>query len=1069
MKNHHEKLKAFLLMIAIMFFSAVYAQQKTEITGKVIDETNQGMPGVNVTVKGVKIGTVTNFDGNYVIKVENPSTATLVFSFIGMKTKEEKVGSKKVINALLETSSNELNEVVAVGYSNMKRKDITGSVVSVDAAEMAKVPTSDVAQALAGRVSGVMVSQSEGSPDASISIRVRGGISITGNNDPLYIIDGFPTENGLSSIDPGSIESIDILKDASATAIYGARGANGVVVVTTKSGTPSKTTVSYEGYFGEKQLAKKLSILSPFEFVMLDYERRDFLSQSDLPNFIKIYGPYADISTNYANRPGINWQDQAFGQTAYTQNHRISIDGGAGKLKYNLSYSYNDDQGQMVASGRTKSNARLKVDHQISDKFSASATASYTESKVYGQGSSDGNTYFNPLSQMIQYRPTIGITGNDNDLLTLNIDPLLDAVTGNVMQNPVISATSEQKNTEQRIFQLNGGFSYKIVSGLTFRNTIGMMYNTQRNSDFFGAQNMTALRSSIQGWIKNADTQTTQTANTLTYDGSFRKNKYSLMVGQEYVTTWTRYVQASTFNFPNDIIGLNDMSLGATPGIPQSYFNDDNKLISFFARGYYNYAEKYMLTVTYRADGSSKFAKKWGYFPSASVAWRASEEKFIKELDIFSDLKVRFGYGDAGNNRISNYGSLALMNSVTAPFGSATTSGYAPYQIPNKNLQWEANETMNMGFDLGFFNQRLIISPEFYINHSSQLLLQSTLPVSSGYTTMIQNIGQTENKGFDLTITSINVKSKNFQWVTNFNISHNENKIVALSGEQSFLQESGFGFGQTDYIVKVGQPIGEMYGYKINGLYQVSDFDYNANTKVYTLKTGIPSDSRKLPQPGFWKYQDIAGAIDANGNPIPDGKITDADRTVIGHAAPSFYGGMNNTFTYKNFDLSVFVNFSVGGNVLNATKMYNSVTGIANRNALEVVNSSNRWITIDANGNRITDPTQLNDLNANKTIASYLNMGGNDTYITSYGVEDGSFLRINNVTLGYSVPKNIISKIGITKCRLYATANNLYTFTNYSGYDPETSTRNPTGLTPGVDWGAYPRSRTITIGINLNF
>ena len=405
------------------------------------------------------------------------------------------------------------------------------------------------------------------------------------------------------------------------------------------------------------------------------------------------------------------------------------------------------------------------------------------------------------------------------------------------------------------------------------------------------------------------------------------------MVGQEYVTSWTRYVQASSYNFPNDIIGLNDMSLGATPGIPQSYFNDDNKLLSFFGRAYYNYAEKYMLTVTYRADGSSKFAKKWGYFPSASFAWRASEEKFIKELDIFSDLKFRCGYGDAGNNRINNYGSLALMSSVTAPFGTTTTTGYAPYQIPNKNLQWEANETMNIGLDLGFFNQRLIISPEFYINHSSQLLLQSTLPVSSGYTTMIQNIGQTENKGFDLTITSINIKTKDFQWVTNFNISHNENKIVALSGEQSFLQESGFGFGQTDYIVKVGNPIGEMYGYKISGLYQVSDFDYNAGTKVYTLKSGIAYDSRKMPQPGFWKYQDVSGAFDAKGNPIPDGKITDADRTVIGHAAPTFYGGMNNTFTYKNFDLSVFVNYSVGNNVLNATKMYNSVTGIANRNA----------------------------------------------------------------------------------------------------------------------------------------
>ena len=1064
-----KKIKSIFLIIAITLFSSVNAQQKVEITGKVIDETNQGIPGVNVIVKGFKQGTVTNFDGNYSIKVDDPASSTLVFTFIGMKTKEEKIGKQKIINVLLENSSNELNEVVAVGYSNMKRKDLTGSVVSVNTEEMAKVPTSNVAQALAGRVSGVMVSQAEGSPDATIAIRVRGGISITGNNDPLYIIDGFPTENGLSGIDPGSIESIDILKDASSTAIYGARGANGVVVVTTKSGTPTKTTVSYEGYLGAKQLSKKLDVLSPYNFVMLDYERRDFNSVSDLPNFIRTYGPFADINTNYANRIGINWQNQAFVETAYTQNHRISIDGGAGKLKYSLSYSINKDQGQMVASGLSKNNARLKLDHQINNKFSATATVSYTTNKVYGQGSSGGNVYFNPLSQIIQYRPTIGIVGVDEDLLTLNIDPLLDAISGNVMQNPVISSTSEDKNTEQRIFQLNGGFSYKIFKNLTFKNSVGLTYNAQRNSDFFGAQNMTALRSSIQGWIKNSDSQTSQTANTLSYEGSYRKNKYSLMVGQEYITTWTRFVQASTYNFPNDIVGLNDMSLGATPGIPQSFFNDDNSMLSFFGRAYYNYAEKYMLTATFRADGSSKFAKKWGYFPSASAAWRASEEKFIKELDIFSDLKVRFGFGYAGNNRIDNYGSLALMNSISAPSGNSTVSGYVPYQIPNKSLQWEANQTMNMGLDIGFFNQRLIISPELYINHSSQLLLKSTLPVSSGYTSMIQNIGRTENKGFDLTITSINFKNKNFQWTTNLNISHNENKIIALSGEQSFLQESGFGFGQTDYIIKVGEPIGEMYGYKITGLYQVSDFDYNETTKLYTLKPNTPYDSRKMPQPGFWKYQDVAGALDVDGNQIPDGKITDADRTVIGHATPKFYGGMNNTFTFKNFDLSVFVNFSMGNNVLNATKMYNSLTGIANRNALDIVNSSNRWVTIDANGTRITDPVQLNELNVGKTIASYLNMGGNDNYITSYGIEDGSFLRINNVTFGYSLPKNILSKIGFSKCRLYATANNLYTFTNYTGFDPETSTRNPSGLTPGVDWGAYPRSTTLTLGINISF
>ena len=1062
MKNYRRIL--LFLFLNTLGLGVLFAQQSGELTGKVVDETGQPLPGVNVVVKGAKMGTITNFDGTYVLSVATPESAVIVYSFIGLEPHQESVNGRKVINVQLASSSVQLNEVVAIGFGTMKRKDLTGSVVSVDAGEMAKSPTTDLTQAMTGRVSGVQIALADGTPGATATIKIRGGMSITGSNDPLYVIDGFPSEDGLANVDPGNIESIDILKDASSTAIYGARGANGVIVVTTKSGNTSKTTVSYDGYLGVKDLAKEMKMLSPKEFAFLDYERR---TGTDIAGFAPIYGAFSSIDSTYKNRPGIDWQKLAFGSTAYSQNHRVSINGGEKKLRYNLSYLYNTDQGQMIESGSNKNLINLKVDHEINDKFKVNANVSYTQSNVYGMGTGDGQTYFNPLSQILQYRPTSGIKYPDATLVTADVDPLLVDAVGNVMQNPILSATQTHILTEQRIFQMNGGFTYQISKTLSFQNTTGYSYRTSRRSEFYGAKSITAKRTSIQGLIKTTDLCNQQTSNILNFATSEGKHKFNAMVGQEYVSIMTRFVESDAFNFATDDIGLNDMSTAGTSAVKSNY-NDDNKMLSFFTRAYYNYADKYMLTATMRADGSSKFGLKWGYFPSASFAWRASEEGFIKSLELFSDLKFRVGYGSAGNNRIGSYGSLPIMSSVTYPINNFTQTGYAPSQIPNPSLQWESNQTLNLGLDLGFFNQRLVVSPEIYDNQSSKLLLQSQLPGSSGYPTMIQNIGKTENRGIDLTVSTINVKTTNFQWTTNLNISHNINKIVALSGDQSFLMESGFGFGQNDHIVQVGQPLGQIYGYKVIGLYTTDDFSaYDPITNKYTLKPGIAYDARKLPRPGYWKYANVGSTtdVDANGNPL----ITDADRQVIGNATPTFYGGINNTFTYKGFDLSVFMNFSYGNSILNATKLYASRTGAPNKNALDIANSSNRWVTIDATGARVTDLSILAQMNQGKTVASYDNMTLNDTYITSFGVEDGSFLRINNVTFGYSLPKTLIQKMGVTKFRIYSTASNLYTFTKYSGFDPEVSNLNPSGLTPGVDWGAYPRSRTIVFGVNLIF
>ncbi|WP_394367775.1 SusC/RagA family TonB-linked outer membrane protein [Phocaeicola faecicola] len=1042
-----------------------------KVTGKVVDGDGLEVIGASVVVKGAAgVGTITDLNGTYSLTVNDASKDVLVFSYVGMASQEIKVNGRSQINVTLKSDAVLLDEVVAIGYATVKRKDLTGSVASVNSKELSKIPTSDVTQALAGRMAGVQVMQSEGAPGASISIRVRGGISITQSNEPLYIIDGFPSEDGMSTLDPAEIESIDILKDASATAIYGARGANGVVVITTKSGAQGggKATVTFDSYVGFKKIAKKLDVLSPYEFVKLDYERKVY-DQTDsqeswdaaVKSFETIYGKYSDIEANYANREGIDWQDQTLGRTALTQNYRIGVSGGTDKLNYSMAYSYYDEEGAMVFSGSKKHNISFNLNSKVNDRLTVTARMSFDHMRVEGMGTSEGGDRFNKMQHILQYRPTIGINGSDSDLLG-DEDPLFVDDAGNVMQNPLLSAAEETKDKEYRTFQANGGFTFKIIKGLSFRNTTGMRYQTRRNDIFYGDKSVTGKRSSINGSIENIENGSFQTSNVLTYNWSNESNDLTVMAGQEFVSKWTRNFKASASNFPNDEIGLGDLSLGLA-GTPESYQNYDDKLLSFFTRVNYNYKEKYLFTASLRADGSSKFGKnnKWGYFPAFSAAWRMGEEEFIKNLNVFSDLKLRIGYGLAGNNRINSYQSLAIMGSVTYPNGDSTQSGYASNQVPNPELKWEANKTFNFGLDFGFFNQRLTISPEFYINRSSNLLLSAKLPDSSGYSSMVINAGETENKGIDLTINTVNIETKDFSWNTAITFSHNKNLVKKLTGEEVQLWEASFGYSQNTHIIGVNQPLGQMYGYVTDGLYQVEDFDYDAATKTYTLKDGIPyMGDKQNVQPGNWKFKNLDGSA--------DNKITESDKTVIGNAYPIFYGGINNNFTYKNFDLSIFFTYSYGNDVFNATKLTNTKSALDNKNVLDVANSANRWVLVNDKGEMITDPQELAAVNKGKTVASIIDNEVGDTYIHSWAVEDGSFLKLSNVTLGYTFPKAWLKKLGVSKLRLYATGSNLFTWTKYSGFDPEVSTMG-NGLTPGVDFGAYPKSRSFVFGINLAF
>lgn len=1066
-----EKISRFLLLALFLMAGLNLQAQSITVSGKVTDSDGLEVIGANVLLKGsAGVGTITDLDGKYSIKVNNAAKDVLVFTYVGMQTQEVKVAGKKQIDVVLQNGAIQLEEVVAIGYGTSRRKDLTGSVVSVKSDELLKTPTSDVTQALAGRVAGVQVMQNEGAPGSNISIRVRGGISITQSNEPLYIIDGFPSEDGLATIDPAEIESIDILKDASSTAIYGARGANGVVVVTTKSGSKSdsKVNVTFDAYAGFKNLANELDVLSTEEFVLADYERRVTSTDASVSDsFNEKYGNFADIHKNYKNRKGVNWQDKTLGRTAATQNYRMNIAGGTKDFKYSLGYSYFKDDGLMVFSGTNKHNISFNFNHKASKRLTVSGRVSYDQTKVYGSGTSENKDKFNALGQIIQYRPIGGLNMSDEEFL-MGDDLLMDE-NGKEMQNPYIDAQYTTRDKEYRTVQANGGLTFKILDNLTFRNNTGVRFQTRRDDIFYGSRSLRAIRSSINGSITNRENGSFQTSNVLTYTLKKKKHRLEVMAGQEFVSRWTRSFSASASNFPNDDIGLADMTLGATPGSPTSSVNYDDKLLSFFARANYNFAERYLFTVTVRADGSSKFSKqnKWGVFPSASFAWRLSEEEFIKDLDVFSDLKLRIGYGMSGNNRIDNYKSLALLGAVTYPNGNGLSNGYAPEQIPNKDLKWESNNTFNLGLDMGFFNQRLTITPEFYVNESSHLLLDAKLPISSGYTTMMRNIGKTQNMGVDLTISSVNIQNKNFTWKTDLNISHNRNKIKALAGEDFFLTSASIGYDKLNtHIFEVGKSVGRFYGYVTEGIYTANDFVQTEDGKgfvmqgnKYCVKNAKGEIVASDYAPGMWKFKDI------------DGKegISENDMTAIGNSTPKFYGGFNNTFSFKGFDLSIFFTFSYGAEVFNATKLTSTKIGRSNRNALAAASSHNRYMTIDSDGKYImNDPVALNKINAGKAMASYQDLEDGDKYIHSWAVEDASFLRLSNVTLGYTFPKQWTKKFYVERLRLYATGSNLFCWTPYSGYDPEVSTTG-SALTPGVDFGAYPRSRSFVFGLNVTF
>jgi len=1069
----------FLAFFSFFGLSVAHAQNR-QLTGVVKDKSDgQPLVGVSITVKDSKSGASSDANGSYKISIPAKG-AILTFTYIGYKTRSIAVSDQSKLDVSLEEDASTLQEVtVNIGYGSVRKEALTGSVSSIKGKDIDQFPVSTVAQALAGKMAGVSVTTTEGSPGAEVVIKVRGGSSLTGDNSPLYIVDGVQVENALAILSPNEIESMDLLKDVASTSIYGSRGANGVLIITTKSGKNGRTIVSFDAYAGARQIVNKLDVMNPYEFVKYQYELYNNNTSQDVKDtFTKRYGTFEDLDI-YKNLQNVDWQDKVFGRRAWSNTQILNLSGGTEKTTYNFSVNNTGEDGIMLNSGYKRTFASFRFDHKLSDKLRVGVNVRYSRQRVDGVGtSSTGSQGTNRLRNSVRYQPYLG--GSDSGDL-FDADYLTTGLT-----NPITLANQELKYDYRNDLISSGYVQYSILKNLTFKSLISTNFYERKTNTFNGpvsnvARNNAGLPA-IQ--LDNSSTKTILNTNTLNYKPNLgEKHSLDLLLGEETNMIDITSGGSSIKWFPINItaeeafgsIQKAEPPVGSVQDKPTSFVSGTRQF-SLFGRVSYGFKNRYLATFNFRTDASSLFAegKQWGYFPSGQLAWRATEEKFVKDMGLewLDNFKVRLSYGAAGNNRIGQdlFRTLFSANSTAAGYAasdaSITTGLFAGNVLTNPNITWETNISRGAGIDIDLFKNKLNINLDYYDNRTKNLLLNANVPQITGYLTQQQNVGKTQNRGFEIQLNYQAVKAKDFSYNTSFNISFNKNKIVALqNGVTSYVTQSGWVNSLADFKVEVGQPVGQFYGFISDGRYTVDDFTAVQNTNgsyTYTLKPNVPNSyvllGNKNPQPGDMKVKKLSSSSSM--------MIGDDDRTVLGVAQPKFTGGFNNQFAYKNFDFTVFVNFSYGSKVYNANKLeFTSQYNVRDNNLLAVMND--RWQNFDANGIRITDPNVLTAMNANTTM--WTPTTGNYA-LTSYAIENGSFLRIANVTLGYTLPQTLMKRTGfISKLRVYGTVNNLYTITGYTGYDPEANTRRSNPLTPGVDYAAYPRSRYILAGVSLVF
>ncbi|MNK33672.1 Vitamin B12 transporter BtuB [compost metagenome] len=1068
----------------LLICSTAWAQTR-KITGKVSDDKGV-MVGVSIKLKGTTTATTTNSDGKFTVNIPATGNVVLVFSYIGSITKEVTVGTRSEINVTLEDDQQGLNEVVVIGYGTVARKDLAGAVGSLKGSEIAKTPVANIAEALTGRIPGVQVTTLDGAPGADVIIRVRGGGSITQDNTPLYIVDGFIVDN-INNIAPTDIESVDVLKDASSTAIYGARGANGVVIITTKSPKAGKTTISYNGYGQAKTLPRKLEVLSPYDFALVQYEYGMLRGQtsSEFKNFTRYFGVYDDLELYKYQKP-TDWQEELFGRFVKSQQHNISLTGGTEKTKLSFNSTYNKDEGLMLNSAQERFYFNFKLNHQISNKLKLDLAARYSNNVVDGAGTSGTSSI--RIGDGIQTRPINGLV----DQIILDPDDVAEGNDDfdNFLRSVIKPTDLVQQDYRKRVFgdlSLNGALGWDVTKKLTLRSELAVTKRNNTNKRYWGpltgeSRNVGLNKPLVE--LSNGVSNTYRWVNTLNYKVlKTKQHNLGLLLGQELNTTFgnTLFNRVKYFedSLTPEMIFAN-MALGTSERVETKEERGED-LLSFFGRVNYTFKDRYIMYLTLRADGTSKFApqNRWGYFPAASFAWRASDEDFMKNVEVISDLKVRLSYGQAGNNRIANDSWRFLFGpSQNRTYGAGdlnqTYYGIINSSLPNPNLKWETTISRNIGLDFGLFKNKVTGTLDLYQNTTKDLIIDNEIPPQTGFTKQLINIGQTSNKGIELSLNANLISKKDFTLSASFNIGRNLPKIDKLDGNNQRIFQSNWAGtdlkSQDDYLLQVGKTIGLMYGYVNDGFYTVDDFSsYNAATRIYVLEPGVANSNTLLGgtigiRPGTMKLKDLDG----------DGFVTaDKDRKIIGSAVPSHSGGFGLNATYKSFDVSTFFNWVYGNQIYNTGRIaFNMMYRTTFGNMLNTMNYEDRFKYINSEGQLVTELADLAELNKNAKIWSPFSSGTASPVFSDDAVEDGSFFRMTYVTLGYTLPRKLTSKVGISSLRFYATAYNVFLLTSYTGYDPEVSTTRSgsyAALTPGVDYSAYPKSRTYTFGVNLNF
>ena len=1066
MKNPVKKLALALLGLV----SAWTLSAQTTIKGVVTDESGEPLIGAGVVVEGTTIGTVTGIDGDYELTV--PADAVnLVFSFIGLSEQTIPIAGQTVINVVLKVDSTFLDEVVVVGYQTVKRRDLLGAVASVGSDKLTEQPVTTVSQALSGKMAGVSVITTEGDPDADIKIRVRGGGSITQDSSPLYIVDGFPVES-INDIPSSEIQSIDVLKDAFSTAIYGSRGANGVVIVTTKSAEKGqRVSVKFNTYYGLKKMANAGAIVAmdPENFVKFQYELgviRDNLSSYYEPYF----GNFTDIDL-YKGLKGNNWVDAVFGNVGNSFSADFSVSGSGDNVNWTLGYAHMGDEAIMSGSTYSRDNLNFKANFKTSETTSIDANVRYSRVNVRGSGANGindtGTTSGNGrLKHAVSYAPiplASTLEGVDEEQDYGDNAP------------PLLSVADNDSRRIRTTWNANAAFNWKIVDNLNLKIEGGLEKYNQTDDRFYGmttyyVANNSTDKTGVSNQHKEAFRTKYRNTNTLNY--SFvnvlgEDHNLTLLLGEEMTIAKSNLltIMVDGLNASYDAPMAWHFLSSGTPASVNNYYDPDDKLLSFFGRVNYDYKHRYSIGGTLRADGSSKFARghRWGYFPSAAASWTISNEPWMDNAHSWLDqLKLRYSFGTAGNNNIPS-GQLLKQYSATVTAWLSQSNNYwmAGKIMNNPDLTWETTITHNIGLDFGLFQGRLTGSVEVYQNTTKDLLINFPI-TGSGYDSQYRNLGSTRNRGAEVTLNMPLISKKDVSLNIGGNIAYNQNRVTDLGGLNSITAQSYWASTEIgdDYIVEVGQPLGNMYGFVSDGMYSVDDFTWTGSK--WALNDGVVDNSAIIGAnymiPGAMKLKDLTG----------DGKVTVADRKVIGNASPDFTGGFNLSGFLYGFDFSANFNYMIGNQVYNANKVeFTSSRKFSNRNLLNLMTVDQRWTNIDwATGEQISDPATLKSLNSGKTMWS---PAIGSAVFSDWAVEDASFLRLQSVTLGYTLPEDLTQKAHIRRARVYVTGTNLFCLTKYSGYDPEVDTRRATPLTPGVDYSAYPKSIGFVAGLNLTF